>query len=60
MCCTASRLPRRFETLAFSVTSTCPGPSEEKRKVVGHLYMVSMPGEVKYSTQEIEKTWILS
>ena len=50
----------RFETWAFSFTSTCLGISEEKQKVVGHLYMVSMPGEVKYSTQEMEKTWILS
>ena len=38
----------RLETLAISFTPLCQCLSEETLKAVGHFYLVSMPGEVKY------------
>ena len=41
---------RRFGTLAIPFTPRCQCLSEETLKSVGPFYLVSMPGEVKYST----------
>ena len=41
---------RRFKTYAISFTSYL---SEETLKAGGPLYLVSMPGEVKYPTQGV-------
>ena len=41
---------RRFGTLAIPFTPLCQCLSEETLKAVGPFYLVSMPGEVKYST----------
>ena len=39
-----------FGTLAIPFTPLCQCLSEETLKAVGPLYLVSMPGEVKYPT----------
>ena len=40
----------RFGTLAIPFTPICQCLSDERVKAVGPLYLVSMPGEVKYPT----------
>ena len=43
----------RFGTLAVPFSQLCQCLSEETLKAVGPFYLVSMPGEVKDSTQGV-------